>query len=224
MLVYGHRGSPATHPENTLVSFRAAIDAGCDGIELDVWHSDDGIPVIIHDRKLERTTNGSGNVDSTPLAELQQLDAGDGEPVPTLARALDLIPESVHLDIEVKGHGVEAAILHELADRSRSSWAISSFDWDVLHTFRKLDDEIDLWVLTTRVTAEAIQEATALGATTLAVNHLHYRPASAKRIAKTTLRVMAWTANDIAECKRLQELDVHAVCTDDPASMLAALK
>jgi glycerophosphoryl diester phosphodiesterase len=224
MLIYGHRGSPATHPENTLFSFLAAIEAGCDGIELDVWGSGDGIPVVIHDRQLDRTTNGAGNVDATPLSELQQLDAGNGEPIPTLAETLDLIPESIHLDIEVKGQGVEEAILRQLADRSRSSWAISSFDWEILRAFRTLDDEIDLWVLTTRVTARSIQEAVALRATTLAVNHRHYRPVSAKRVAKTTLRVMAWTANDIDECRRLQKLDVHAVCTDDPARILKALK
>jgi glycerophosphoryl diester phosphodiesterase len=224
MLVYGHRGSPATHPENTLVSFRAAIEAGCDGIELDVWGSGDGIPVIIHDRKLERTTNGSGNVDETPLQGLQELDAGNGESIPTLAQALDTIPESVHLDIEVKGQGVEEAILRDLAERSRSSWAISSFDWNILRTFRRLDDEIDLWVLTTRVTTNAIDEAAVLGATTLAVKHTHFRPASAKRVATTILRVMAWTANDIDECKRLRDLDVHAVCTDDPARIIKSLK
>jgi glycerophosphoryl diester phosphodiesterase len=224
MLVYGHRGASATHPENTLAAFRAAIEAGCDGIEFDVWNSGDGVPVVIHDRNLQRTTNGTGSVDTTPIKQLQELDAGDGEAIPMLAQVLELAPPSIHLDIEVKGRDAEEAILCELADRSRSSWAISSFDWTILRKLRGLDGDIDLWVLTERVTAKALAEAAELGATTLAVKHRNYRPTSAKRLAKTSLRVIAWTANDVNEVRRLGELDVHAICTDDPAGIIEALK
>lgn len=224
MLVYGHRGSPATHPENTLASFRAAVEAGCDGIELDVWNSADKVPVVIHDRRLERTTNGFGNVDETVLRELQMLDAGAGEPIPTLAQTLDLIDESVHLDIEVKGQNAEDAILQALGSRPRTSWAISSFDWNVLGKFRERSPDADLWVLTETDIGEAIEEAKRLGASTLAVDKNIYDERAAEQAIQANFAVMAWTANQLDECRRLRDLGVKAVCTDDPGRIIRALR
>lgn len=224
MLIYGHRGAAATHPENTLASFRAAIAAGCDGIELDVWTSADKVPVVIHDRLLERTTNGFGNVDETILRHLQLLDAGAGERIPTLAQALDLVDEAVHLDIEVKGQPAEDEILQLLGQRSRSSWAISSFDWHILRSFKERSPDIDLWVLTETDPDQAIHEAVQLGSTTLAIQHRLYNRQVAEKVAQTGLRVMAWTVNHEDEYRRLHALGVHAVCTDDPARIIESFR
>src|SRR5215210_999582 len=111
MLIYGHRGSPATSLENTLASFREAIDAGVDGLEFDVRASADGIPIVIHDRELDRTTSMTGNVDELPFESIRSADAGNGQPVPTFEEVLDLVTDRVHLDIEVKQSGIESVIL-----------------------------------------------------------------------------------------------------------------
>src|SRR3954467_9018503 len=116
MLIYAHRGASAIHPENTLRAFRHALAIGADGIELDVHATADGTPVVIHDRDVERTTDGAGYVDEMPLARLETLDAGDGERVPTLAAVLELVGAAVQLDIEIKGAGVERAALEVLAE------------------------------------------------------------------------------------------------------------
>jgi glycerophosphoryl diester phosphodiesterase len=73
---FGHRGASGTHPENTLVSFRAALEKGAGAFELDVHRSADGEIVVFHDATLERTTNGKGLVRSHTMAELRELDAG----------------------------------------------------------------------------------------------------------------------------------------------------
>ena len=83
-LLIGHRGASAHAPENTLAAFRMALEQGADGIEFDVKRSMSGEVVIMHDTSVDRTTNGSGNVHQLPLHQLQQLDAGNGERVPTL--------------------------------------------------------------------------------------------------------------------------------------------
>lgn len=90
-LILGHRGSKGTAPENTLISFKKALLTGCDGLELDVHLSKDGIPVVIHDETVDRTTNAKGLVSSFTLKELKQMDAGkwfnrtfQGEKIPTL--------------------------------------------------------------------------------------------------------------------------------------------
>src|SRR5512134_1609461 len=96
-LVWAHRGASAAAPENTMAAFRAAEAAGADGIELDVHLSRDGVPVVIHDATLERTTTGTGRVAARSVAALQSLDAGSwfaphfaDEVLPTLEETLRL--------------------------------------------------------------------------------------------------------------------------------------
>src|SRR3954466_10785832 len=113
-LIYAHRGASAIHPENTLRAFRHALAIGVDGIELDVHATADGIPVVVHDRDVGRTTDGVGYVDEMPLARLESFDAGDGERVPTLAEVLTLVGDAAHLDIEIKGLGIERPVLEVL--------------------------------------------------------------------------------------------------------------
>ena len=101
-LLGGHRGNPADNPENTLRSFRSAIDAGVDLIECDVHLSSDRRLVVIHDHTLERTTNGSGLVRDRTLNELRDLDAGEGEHIPLLEEVIETARGKVGLVIEIK--------------------------------------------------------------------------------------------------------------------------
>src|SRR6185312_2950197 len=86
--VVGHRGAMGYCPENTLASFQRGLELGADWIELDVHLSRDGALIVIHDETLERTTDGHGLVRDHTLAELKQLDAGDGQRIPTLSEVL----------------------------------------------------------------------------------------------------------------------------------------
>jgi glycerophosphoryl diester phosphodiesterase len=101
-LVGGHRGNPAEHPENSLASFRSAIELGVDMIECDVHLSADGELVVIHDHTLDRTTDGTGLVAQRPLAELRELDLGGGERLPVLSEVCELAYGRVGLCVEVK--------------------------------------------------------------------------------------------------------------------------
>ena len=98
----GHRGNPAEHPENTLASFRSAIELGVDMIECDVHLSSDGHMVVIHDHTVDRTTDGSGLVRSMSLEELRRLDAGKGEKLPLLEEVVELAKGRLGLIIEIK--------------------------------------------------------------------------------------------------------------------------
>ncbi|EJO5348401.1 glycerophosphodiester phosphodiesterase [Clostridium botulinum] len=105
-----HRGASSLAPENTLESFKKAIDLKCDGIELDVHMTKDNELIVIHDEFLDRTTNGYGSVKNLTLKEIKKLDAGShfsnkfkGVKIPTLKEALDLIvPANILLDLEIK--------------------------------------------------------------------------------------------------------------------------
>ena len=111
--IVGHRGAPMEEPENTLRSFRRALELGVAAVELDVQLTRDGRLAVIHDETLDRTTNGHGPVQDFTLAELQKLDAGQGEPIPALEEVLELTrgrAQSAGGNETARGHGSPAAV------------------------------------------------------------------------------------------------------------------
>ncbi len=100
--IMGHRGAPFYEPENTLRSFRRALEMGAAAVELDVHLTKDGRLAVIHDATLGRTTNGRGRVRDFTLAELKKLDAGLGERIPSLEEALELVRGRARLLVELK--------------------------------------------------------------------------------------------------------------------------
>ncbi len=106
MLKIGHRGAMGYAPENTLGSFAKALELGVDGIELDVHVCKSGEVVVIHDERVDRTTNGKGQVKEMTLKELKELDAGKGERIPTLEEVLDFVDRRAFIDIELKAEGI----------------------------------------------------------------------------------------------------------------------
>ena len=102
--VAAHRGWCSKYPENTMSAFKAALDIGVDQIETDVRITKDGHLVLIHDNTVDRTTNGKGFVHDMTLSELRELDAGNGEKIPTLKELMELVKDhpTVTLDIELK--------------------------------------------------------------------------------------------------------------------------
>lgn len=221
--VYGHRGAPAEYPENTLAGFRRALELGVEGIELDVHLSEDGVPVVIHDDTVGRTTNGQGNVADLTVAELRALDAGNGEHVPTLAEVLDLVGPQVLVDIEVKANEAGEAVLREVEGRNLR-WLISSFDWDVLRYVRSVDSEAELWVLTPAATDEALETVKEVGASTLAIWEKALDEEIVGMLREKGVPFWPWTVNDPRRARQLVEWGAIGICTDDPAGIQAALE
>ena len=143
-LIIGHRGASADAPENTLAAFRRAAENGADGIELDVRLSGDGDVVVIHDATVDRTTNGQGSVASMTVAELQALDAGSGEYIPTLDEVFALFGDSFLYNVELKGsgardRGLEAAVAELITTHNlERQVVVSSFNQFSLRRARRL--------------------------------------------------------------------------------------
>lgn len=130
--ITGHRGAMAVEPENTMRSFRSAQQMGADAVELDVHLSLDGQLVVIHDKTLDRTTDGSGPVAETDLADIQSLDAGAGEHVPTLNEVWHGFPD-LGLQIEVKAAAAASAVLDLVRSHPRPGQTlIASFHPEAL--------------------------------------------------------------------------------------------
>lgn len=220
--VYAHRGASAEFPENTIAAFRRALELEVEGIELDVHLSKDGVPVVIHDDTVDRTTNGSGAVSDLTVDELQVLNAGEGEPVPTLEQVLDLIGDKVHLDIEVKANEAGEAVVELLKGRTDTRWLISSFDWNVLRYVRSVDADAELWPLTVGATDEAIEMAKALGSRALAIHQGALDEDIVAFLREQELGFWPWTVNDPERAIVLADWGAIGICTDDPAAIQAA--
>ena len=104
MLVYGHRGVGETQLENTMTGFQMAVDAGVDGVETDIQMTKDGHLILIHDNRVDRTTNGTGLVVDKTLAEIRELTIGQREKIPLLSELLDLSNKhsDLLLNLEIK--------------------------------------------------------------------------------------------------------------------------
>ena len=221
--IYAHRGASREFPENTIAAFRRAVELGVPGIELDVHLSADGVPVVLHDETVDRTTSESGPVSSFTASQLAAMDAGGGEGIPTLAEVIDVVQGRVRLNIEVKAADAADAVLALVHRRPALDWAISSFDWDVLRHARRMQGTAVLWPLTIGATDDAIALAQEIGATQLNLLDQAVDADIVRFLLDLGIESWIWTVNDPDRAKTLIEWGVTGICTDDPALMLERL-
>jgi glycerophosphoryl diester phosphodiesterase len=221
-------------PENTLASFEVALELGADVLELDVHLSRDGQVVVIHDERLERTTDGRGLVGDYSVAELRRLDAGrwfhqrfEGQRVPTLDEVLAWFvgcdaAARAYLAIEIKNgpvfyDGIEAKTLELLERyRVRQRTLVISFDHHALRRLRQLDSEILTGVLYTCRPLDPCGLARAAGAQVLEPHWSFVNPEDMALAHAAGLRVSAWTTSEPTVLRRLVQAGVDALATDHP--------
>ena len=166
MQIWAHRGCSQRYPENTLLAFeKAAGIKGLTGIELDIQITRDGHMVVCHDEKVDRTTDGTGEIRNYTLAELKKLkiDAGDGvyERIPTIEEVLDLLEDKVRsgmkLNIELKNskipyEGMEQRIVELIHNRGlQESVVYSTFSALSLEKLHRIDEQAELGILDRKV-------------------------------------------------------------------------
>lgn len=234
-LVVAHRGWSARAPENTLGAYRLAIEAGAELAECDVHLSKDGVPVLMHDGNLKRTTGVDAPVESLTVAELTQLDAGSwfgadwaSERVPTLVDALRLVKGKLRFVIEIKGGGMAEAVVAALTEAAVSpdEVVVFSFDRSAVARVGELEPLIPtVWLIdevptTTEGRRTALRQALAARASGVG---LSYKKADAEIVRMAHERgflVFTWTVNDVAHMKAMIRLGVDAVITDHPDVLL----
>jgi glycerophosphoryl diester phosphodiesterase len=226
-LVISHAACGGHAPENTLAGVRTALAIGADGIEIDVQASADGVPVLMHDLTLDRTTSGTGDLASFTAAQLAALDAG-GEPVPTFAQALELTRGRALLVAEIKRPGCEEAV----AEAVRSAGALAdvmawSFMPPALEAMRLAEPRLPGGLLLAPQVMgnwPAMRElALRLGLQAVSVFHLSLSPEIVAEARRSGLSVYAWTADSEEHIERLIALDVDGIVTNFPDRALALL-
>ena len=228
--LWAHRGASKNAPENTMAAFAAAVELGVDGLELDIRLSRDGIPVVIHDESLERTTNGRGLVSGASLVQLQQLDAGTwfspeftGEPLPTLAEVLSVFSGKLRLNLELKEFSTGVEVLSLLRQHLGAEIIISSFDYDLLKGLRSLDEALPLAVLFDNGSwRQAVRFANEISACAFhpADNLVCRRMVTACR--KLALPVSVWTVDRTQQARSLLRMGVSGFFTNDPGALRSA--
>ncbi len=249
MRIIAHRGASAEAPENTLAAFRRALDLGAGMIELDVHLTRDGVPVVIHDAWLSRTTDGEGRVAQTSFAALRRHSAGAwldrrfaSERVPRLEEVFDLVRGRAEINVEIKAEPDSAEQTARAAlDVAREAGAIgrtlfSCFDPGPLGVLRAQGPDIRLALLTgpTSLAAQVAPGSPASAEAVLARMErwralapeaacLHRSLVSAPLVAtlhSRGLAVYVYTVDDEAEAERLDAMGADGIFTNDPARLL----
>ncbi|MFI9527012.1 glycerophosphodiester phosphodiesterase family protein [Micromonospora rosaria] len=233
MTVVAHRGASSAAPENTLVAQEVARRAGADFVENDVQPSSDGVPFVLHDTTVNRTTSGTGPIRGLTAAQLKTLDAGSwfaphfaGATLPTLAEQLaDLRTRGGNLLLEIKGAHTRdqvARIVEVIrAERMTGRVFVQSFEVDALRYTRELAPELPTGLLRGTLDADPVATARELGLTAYNPSGaaLATRPGIVADLHAAGIAVMVWTINSPAQWKQLDELGVDGVITDRPAEL-----
>jgi glycerophosphoryl diester phosphodiesterase len=238
-LVVAHRGASALAPENTLAAFRAALDLGCAAVECDVHLSADGVPVVIHDARVDRTTSGSGAVASLTAAQMRMMDAGAwfgpqfaGEVIPTLDEALEVCAGRARLFVELKlggGSLLAEAALAAVARHPETDVAVISFDGELVQEVARRRPDLPLGFLIAERNARrhgparAVQATRAFGAGFIAPQATAADDALVTAAHQAGLPVSVWTVDDPTEMRRLSGLGVDAITTNRPDVALRTL-
>ncbi|MYA02755.1 MAG: hypothetical protein F4038_02000 [Chloroflexi bacterium] len=230
-LVIAHRATMGHAPENTLMGIRQGLHMRCDGVEVDVQLSADGVPVLFHDDELQRTTNATGPLANRTYAELQRLNAGEGEPVPSLRDALQLVDGQMLLvaELKISPHAdVPAlcdAVLAEIDRAGALPWIwLWSFDAEtVIELSRRAPRGRRIAHLCVAPTPDIWQ---------IAAEHrldgisMHGSGLTASNVAACRTHDMAafvWTVNERVDIRHCIELGVTGIVGDYPERIQAAL-
>ena len=147
MIIFGHRGYSAKYPENTLLSFKKAIEAGADGVELDVWLTADGKVVVHHDEDLQRTFNSDIKIKESKYDALKDL-SYEGEKIPLLEEVYEVLPKNALINIEIKDiEAVPRSLKIVKKYRAMRRTIFSSFNFEALKELRKLSEEVRIGIL-----------------------------------------------------------------------------
>jgi glycerophosphoryl diester phosphodiesterase len=217
MFIIGHRGARGVEPENTLRAMRVGMRCA-DYVEVDARLSGDGIPVVLHDATVDRTTNGNGPVNALSAAELRLLDAGKGEKVPTLEEVCREVRGSCGLFCEIKEPGSEAAVCGVLAREAPDDLWIVSFHAASLQAARQLLPRAGTGLIVSRLADDLPGKAVRLGVSAILLKFDLLSPDLIAACHDQGLRVVSWTLDTPEEFGTAARLGVDGLASDDPCA------
>ena len=216
MLRIGHRGARAYEPENTLRSFKKALEIGVDAVEFDVRKTKDDQLVVIHDANVKRTTDGTGLVSELTLEEIKGFSADKGEKIPTLKEALDFLDKKVKIVIELKEAGVEEKVLEAVRENGvQKNVVVVSFIEEALQKVRDLDEDVETGLIYVKH-KNPVKAALDLGASYLLPLYRFTHTVNVKKAHDNGLKIIVWTINKPEEVEEYAKKGVDGIASDKP--------
>ncbi|MBG9773252.1 glycerophosphodiester phosphodiesterase [Brevibacillus laterosporus] len=232
-----HRGWSGRAPENTMAAIKLALaEPGIQAIEVDVQLSKDGIPVLIHDFTLDRTTNGSGLVKDHTFDQLREWSAGSwfaeefsNEQIPALEELFQAASQhTCRLNVELKTAGnlypllaeklVELVEAYELA----SQVCLTSFDHEIIKRVKELQPSIKTGLIITGKPVLLREQLAKTGATILSMAYPYLTKEFVQMMLEEGFEIFAWTIDDENEIERISEWHPNIyICTNHPDRMLS---
>ena len=228
-LIIGHRGAKGHVAENTIPSIAKAMELGVDGIEIDIFLCKSGELVVFHDKKLNRLTNAQGYIESLEYDSIQKIKVLGDYKIPTLEEVLELIDGKVFLNIELKGGGTAEPthkILSTLLKQKKwtaDQFIISSFNWEELKRFYRLNREVPIAVLTDDDPLDALPVAQEVNAHAINPSFKSLNEKNVKKIHQAGYKVFPYTINKPKDIEKMLTLKVDGIITDYPERVKDAL-
>jgi len=222
IVTIGHRGAMGHVTENTIPSIQKAIELGVDGIEIDVFKCKSGEIVLFHDKKLDRLTSVEGFIENIDIDSINKIKIEDQYKIPLLEEVLEIVPENIFLNIELKGKGtakkVNEILLKKIGKNSSKmkNYIISSFDWDELNILRSINKNIPIAILTSNNIDKAIIEGNKIKATSINPNYKLLNKKNIQQIKSKGFKVFPYTINNQSMIEKMKKLKVDGIITDYP--------
>ena len=210
--------------ENTIESVKKAIQLNVDGIEIDVFKSKTGELVVYHDPFLSRLSNSNAFIEQISLDSIKKVELKGGLSIPTLKEVIDIIPEKIFLNIELKGSNTafktNKVIIEYLKEFNLppSKFIISSFRWDELKKIRSINKDIPIAILVDSLYKidDAIKLAKQINAFALNPNKNFITKEIVNNIQSNNIKVYPYTINTSRNIRRVRSMGVDAIITDYP--------
>lgn len=222
-LIIGHRGAMGYETENTLLSFQKALDLFVDMIEIDVYVIKTGEVVVFHDKTLKRLASSLENIEDLTLEEVKNINLIGNHQIPTLVEVIEFINKRVPINIELKGNKTALPTQKIIEKYQNHHFLISSFNWDELTVFRKLNSKIPIAVLSEQNHLNAIHIAKKLKA--IAINPWFFTLTKheVEEIQSNGLQVYTYTVNEITDIKEAIYFGVDGMFCNYPDRIHACL-
>jgi len=222
-LIIGHRGAMGYETENTMLSFQKALDLFVDMIEIDVYIIKTGEVVVFHDKTLKRLASSLENIEDLTLEEVKNINLIGNHQIPTLIDVIEFINKRVPINIELKGENTALPTQKIIQNYPEYHFLISSFNWEELKIFRKLNSEIPIALLSQQNHLDAIPFAKKLNA--IAINPWFFTLTrqEVEEIHKHDLLVYTYTVNEITDIKEAIYFGVDGMFCNFPDRIHACL-
>jgi len=228
MLIFAHRGASGIEPENTLRAIKAALNVNVDGIEVDI-HQVDGNLVVIHDRWLQRTTSGNGQIKQHNFSQLRELDAGKGEKIPTLDEVLALTAGKCLVNLELKGiENVD--LLFSCLDKAQhystfdiKQIILSSFNHRLLNAIKRQRSELAIGALTACYPLDYAKFAEQLNAYSVHLDVDFISKAFVNDAHARGLKVFVYTVDELDDISAMKSLGVDGIFSNFPTRVKSHL-